>query len=79
MKAIINYNTVLKTYVLFLKKNKLFDNKKKFLYENNIEKFKNWTNQDFKKKLSWYLKIKKNNKAKVVDIHIEKMEKLDMR
>ena len=64
MKIISNYGSVLKTYIAFLKKNKLFDSKKKFLYENNIEKFKNWTNQDFKKKLSWYLKIKKIIKLK---------------
>ena len=74
MKKKLDYTSVLKTYLSFLKKNKLYDNKKKFFYENNIEKFQNWTDANFKKKVSWYKKIKKENKSKVVDIHIEKMK-----
>tara|TARA_B100000963_G_scaffold115786_1_gene100863 strand:+ start:34 stop:792 length:759 start_codon:yes stop_codon:yes gene_type:complete len=74
MKAQSNYKSVLKSYISFLKQNKLYDKKKKFLYENNIEKFQNWTKADFKKKLSWYLKIKKNNKAQVENVHLEKMK-----
>ena len=70
----IKYKSVLKTYIAFLKKNKLYDIKKKFFYENNIEKFQNWSNGNFKQKISWYKKIKKNNKSKVKDIHIEKMK-----
>jgi oxidase EvaA len=70
----IKYESVLKTYITFLKKNKLYDIKKKFFYENNIEKFQNWSNGNFKQKISWYKKIKKNNKSKVKDIHIEKMK-----
>ena len=32
------------------------------------------TKANFKKKLSWYNKIKKQNKAKVEDVHIEQMK-----
>lgn len=74
MKNKTNYNIALKTYLNFLKKNNLYEKKKKFLYENNLEKFKNWTNKNFKEKLSWYNKIKKQNKAIVENIHIEKMK-----
>ena len=42
---------------------------------NNIEKLKNWTNLDFRKNIKWYKKIKKNNKAIVQDVHLEKMKK----
>ena len=41
MKAQSNYKSVLKSYIAFLKQNKLYDKKKKFFYENNIEKFQN--------------------------------------
>ena len=74
MKNKLNYNSALKAYISFLKKNKLYESKKKFFYENNIEKFQNWTKANFKKKLSWYNKIKKQNKAKVEDVHIEQMK-----
>ena len=74
MKNNKNFNYVLKTYTSFLKKNNLYDKNKKFFYENNIEKFQNWSNANFKQKVNWYLKIKKNNKAKVRDIHLEKMK-----
>ena len=69
-----NFNLVFKKYISFLKKNNLYNSKKRFFYENNIEKFQNWSNVKFEKNLSWYLKIKKGNKAKVKDIHIEKMK-----
>ena len=36
---------------------------------------KNWTNIDFKKTVKWYEKIRKLNKAKVTNIHLEKMKK----
>ena len=41
MKNKLNYNSALKAYISFLKKNKLYESKKKFFYENNIEKFQN--------------------------------------
>ena len=59
MKKQLDYNLTLKTYISFLKKNSLYDHKKIFFYENNIEKLKNWTNLDFKKNIQWYKKIKK--------------------
>ena len=71
----LNYQIALQNYLNFLKKNNLFDNKKRFFYENNIEKLSNWTNTNFKKNILWYKKIKKNNKAKVENIHLEKMKK----
>ena len=46
-----------------------------FYIENTIEKMKNWTNIDFKKTVKWYEKIRKLNKAKVTNIHLEKMKK----
>jgi len=75
MKKKLDYNLALKTYISFLKKSSLYDHKKIFFYENNIEKLKNWTNLDFKKNIKWYKKIKKNNKAVVQDVHLEKMKK----
>ena len=59
MKKQLDYNLALKTYISFLKKSSLYDYKKIFFYENNIEKLKNWTNLDFKKNIQWYKKIKK--------------------
>ena len=35
----------------------------------------NWTNIDFKKTIKWYEKIRKSNKAKVKNVHLEKMKK----
>ena len=75
MKKKLDYNLTLKTYIIFLKKNNLYDHKKIFFYENNIEKLKNWTNLDFRKNVEWYKKIKKNNKAVVQNVHLEKMKK----
>ena len=74
MKKQKPYRQVLQTYISFLKANNLYDPKKKFFYENNIEKFNNWANVDFKKNVNWYLKIKKINKAIVKNIHLEKMK-----
>jgi len=59
MKKKNSYQMILKTYIAFLKKNNLYDSKKKFFFENNIEKFKNWSKVDFKKSIKWYLHIKK--------------------
>ena len=42
--------------------------------ENTIEKMQNWTNVDFKKTIKWYDKIRKLNKAKITNIHLEKMK-----
>ena len=69
-----SYQMILETYIAFLKENNLYDSKKKFFFENNIEKFKNWSNVDFKKSIKWYLHIKKKNRAKVSNIHLEKMK-----
>ena len=49
-----SYQIILETYIAFLKENNLYDSKKKFFFENNIEKFKNWSNVDFKKSIKWY-------------------------
>ena len=75
MKKKLDYNLTLKTYIMFLKKSSLYDHKKIFFYENNIEKLKNWTNLDFRKNVEWYKKIKKSNKAVVQNVHLEKMKK----
>ncbi len=75
MKKQLDYVLTLKTYIIFLKKNNLYDHKKIFFYENNIEKLRNWTNLDFSKNVEWYKKIKKNNKAVVQNVHLEKMKK----
>ena len=39
---------------------------------------RNWTNVDFKKTINWYEKIRKSNKAKVSNVHLEKMKKMDL-
>ena len=57
----LNYNTTFKNYLDFLKKNKLYERKKIFFYENNIEKMSNWSNSNFAKTLNWYHKIRKSN------------------
>ena len=72
-KKYFTYQETLKKYILFLKKNKLYQERKKFFYENNIEKMFNWTNVDFKKTFRWYNNIKKSNKAVVRTVHLEKM------
>jgi oxidase EvaA len=76
MKKInLDYLEAKKRYIDFLKKNNLYQIKKIFFYENNVEKMSNWTNYNFKKTLYWYLKIKSKNKTKVKSIHLEKMKK----
>jgi len=75
MKKNFFFKKRLKDYIDYLKKNKLFKKKQLIFYENNIEKIENWTNSDFKSKLLWYNQIKKNNKAKVKTIHLERMNK----
>ena len=74
-KRYSTYQDTLKNYIYFLKKNKLYQKRKKFFYENNIEKMFNWTNVDFKKTLRWYNKVKNSNKAIVKTVHLEKMKK----
>ena len=74
-KKNLNYSNSLKKYIIFLKKNKLYQKRKKFFYENNIEKMFNWKYVDFKRTLAWYNKIKNSNKAIVKTIHLEKMKK----
>jgi oxidase EvaA len=71
----INFQNAKKKYFHFLKENRIFQSKKTFFYENNVEKMSNWTGSDFKKVLNWYEKIRKKNKAKVKTIHLEKMKK----
>ena len=70
-----SYNFTKKIYLDFLKQNNLYKSKKIFFYENNIEKMSNWSNSDFKKTLNWYNKIRKLNKTKVKNIHLEEMDK----
>ena len=70
-----SYQDTLINYIFFLKKNKLYQERKKFFYENNIEKMFNWKNVDFNKTLGWYNKIKNSNKTIVKTIHLEKMNK----
>ena len=70
-----SYQDTLINYIFFLKKNKLYQERKKFFYENNIEKMFNWKYVDFKRTLAWYNKIKNSNKAIVKTIHLEKMKK----
>ena len=70
-----SYNFTKKIYLDFLKQNNLYQSKKIFFYENNIEKMSNWSNSDFKKTLNWYNKIRKLNKTKVKNIHLEEMDK----
>ena len=48
--------------------------KKNFSTKIILKNFKIGLKQISKKKLSWYLKIKKNNKAQVENIHLEKMK-----
>ena len=69
------FNKVKKEYFTFLKKEKIFKKSNIFFYENTIEKMNNWTNIDFKRTIKWYEKIRKSNKAKVKNIHLEKMKK----
>ena len=71
----LDYNLTKKIYLDFLKENNLYQAKKIFFYENNIEKMANWSNSNFKKTLNWYNKIRKSNKTKVRTIHLEKMKK----
>ena len=70
-----SYQDTLINYISFLKKNNLHQERKKFFYENNIEKMFNWKYVDFKRTLAWYNKIKNSNKAIVKTIHLEKMKK----
>ena len=69
------YKETLLKYIYFLKKEKIFEKKNIFKYENTIEKMNNWTNSSFRKNLGWYNSIKKNCKAKINKIHLEKLEK----
>tara|TARA_Y100000816_G_C26105888_1_gene587700 strand:+ start:3893 stop:4651 length:759 start_codon:yes stop_codon:yes gene_type:complete len=75
MKKKLNFILIVKIYLNFLKKNNLYEKRKKFFYENNIEKMENWTNVNFNKTLAWYNNIRKNNKAKIINVHLEKMRK----
>ena len=70
-----SYQDTLINYIFFLKKNNLYQERKKIFYENNIEKMFNWKYVDFKRTLAWYNKIKNSNKAIVKTIHLEKMKK----
>ena len=71
----LKYKEKFKNYLSFLKKNKLYEGKKIFFYENNVEKMANWTQVDFDKTVKWYNKIKNSNKAIVKTVHLEKMKK----
>ena len=69
-----NFNDTKIKYINFLKKNNIYQVKKIFFYENNVEKMFNWTNVDFKKKLRWYESIRKKNKTEVKTIPLEEMK-----
>ena len=70
----MKFQKALILYENFLKNNKLYKKNKKFFYEYAIEKSKNWTNSKFKEKLSWYLKLKKENKALISFKNLDKLE-----
>ena len=70
-----NFDEVLSSYILFLKKKNLYQQRKKIFYENNIEKLNNWSGVDFKQTLKWYYKVRNFSKAKVEKVHLEKMKK----
>jgi len=55
----LNFQNTKKKYFYFLRENKIYQSKKAFFYENNVEKMSNWTGSDFKKVLNWYEKIRK--------------------
>jgi oxidase EvaA len=74
-KLNVSFKMALEKYINYLKKNRLYNNKNLFFYENNIEKMYNWKKSNFKSNLNWYYKIKKKNKATVKTIHLEKMNK----
>lgn len=70
----MKFSAALILYEKFLKENKLYIKNKKIFYEFVIEKSQNWTNSKFKEKLSWYLKIKKENKALLSFKNLDKLE-----
>ena len=70
-----NFNRIKEDYFLFLKKKKIFKKSKIFFYENNVEKMNNWSNVNLKKTIKWYENIRKSNKAKITNVHLEKMKK----
>lgn len=70
-----SFKKILKDYVIFLKNNKKYISKDKFLYENNVERLDNWSRSNFNKSLKWYNDVKKNNKANVKTISLKKMQK----
>lgn len=76
----LNFKETFDKYILFLKKNNIYNKKNLVNYSASIEKLKNWKKKDnIKKILSWYNKICSNNKAKVIKIKIEHLKdwKLD--
>ena len=70
-----DFNKMKEDYFLFLKKKKIFKKSKLFLYENNVEKMNNWSNVNFKETIRWYENVRKSNKAKITNVHLEKMKK----
>ena len=71
----LDFKNTLKDYIVFLKKKRKYFSKDRFVHENNIEKLNNWSGSNFKNTLKWYYDVKKNNKAKVKSVHLEKMKK----
>ena len=71
----MSYKRTLKLYKEFLKKNKIYEKKKKFFYEITIERIKNWTNTKFETRIFWYKKIVKNNKAKIFFKNLNNLDK----
>ncbi len=70
-----NYDQKLSEYINFLKKEKIYEKKNLLKYELTLEKLQNWNNSNFNEIFKWYLKIKKNNKAKIRFQHLEKLQK----
>ena len=70
----MEFQKALILYEKFLKDNKLYIKNKKFFNEFVIEKTQNWTNSKFQKKLSWYLEIKRENKALLSFKNLDELE-----
>ena len=71
----MKYQDMLKDYLSYLKKKKIFYKKNQIFYENTIEKLYNWKNTDIKKILSWYQLVRKIDKSKVKNVHLTKLNK----
>ena len=69
------YEVMLKDYINYLKKKKIYEKKNEIFYETTVEKLHNWKNTDIKKILNWYEQVRKTDKSKVSNVHLEKLNK----